>query len=135
MIVCLILTKRITDCRPLPPYIVMERGEALNEWVSRSAPNTAVALGVIGHLMNAVAELHAAGYVHRDLKPSNAILLPSNNTWTLIDFGSGASIGAILTSFSVFCAFILYVVMPRHGECQTVFSDASAYLWFNLSKY
>ena len=39
IIIYFILTKRSTDCRPLPPYTVMERGEALKAWVSHSAPN------------------------------------------------------------------------------------------------
>jgi eukaryotic-like serine/threonine-protein kinase len=39
-------------------------------------------------------DLHAAGYVHRDLKPANIMWLPSQNRWTLIDFGCAACIGA-----------------------------------------
>jgi serine/threonine protein kinase len=39
-------------------------------------------------------DLHAAGYVHRDLKPANIMWLPSQNRWTLIDFGCAVRIGS-----------------------------------------
>lgn len=37
--------------------------------------------------------VHEAGFVHRDLKPGNIMWLPSQNRWTLIDFGCAAKIG------------------------------------------
>lgn len=46
---------------------------------------------VICHLAERLVELHAAGIVHRDLKPANVMWLPSQNRWTVIDFGCVAA--------------------------------------------
>ena len=40
--------------------------------------------------------MHQAGFVHRDIKPSNIMLLPRENRWTVIDFGSAAQIGMVV---------------------------------------
>ena len=108
---------------PLPPLIVTEKGESLDEFAARSAPDFFTSLQVrcrcrcscplqafsVGacmcvmrgrcvqvmmHVMHKLEGLHEAGWVHRDLKPGNAIWLPSSNSWTLIDFGSAARTGA-----------------------------------------
>ena len=58
-------------------------------WLARSTH-----VQVMVHIAEKLQQLHAAGWTHRDLKPGNAIWLPSKNSWTLIDFGCAARIGA-----------------------------------------
>ena len=48
---------------------------------------------IIHHICECLLDLHAAGYVHRNLKPANIMWLPSQNRWTLIDFGCAARVG------------------------------------------
>ena len=50
-------------------------------------------LQIIHHICETLVDLHASGFVHRDLKPANIMWLPSQNRWTLIDFGCAARIG------------------------------------------
>ena len=90
---------------PFPPFIVIVRGEPLNEWSRRiRAQAEDDALG-IGHIYNALVDvasrlqtLHEAGYVHCDLKPSNILWLNSKFAWTLIDFGSTNRAGVLHTA-------------------------------------
>eukprot|EP00892_Ulva_mutabilis_P004162 jgi/Ulvmu1/2117/UM127_0002.1 len=72
---------------PLPPCIVMEQGESLNDWSDRAQPDLFTCLGVLSNISERVADMHDAGYVHRDLKPGNVMWLPRENRWTVIDFG------------------------------------------------
>ena len=51
-----------------PPYIIVERGESLNEWCSRVSPNFATTLFVLLHVAERLQQLHASGLCHRDLK-------------------------------------------------------------------
>jgi serine/threonine protein kinase len=108
--------------RRLPPCIVMERGESLQEWTHRAEPDMFTALAVCPSLSFApslmpsqpcrhsepcilmlqvlsnvaarLSDMHEAGFVHRDLKPANVMWLPRENRWTVIDFGCTARIGA-----------------------------------------
>ena len=52
-----------------PPFIIVQRGESLNEWCSRVQPNFATTLFVLLHVAQRLHRLHAAGLCHRDLKP------------------------------------------------------------------
>jgi serine/threonine protein kinase len=83
-----------------PPCIIIERGESLDEWVLRIKPDFPTILQVLVHLTERMQTLHAAGYVHRDLKPANCLWRPEQHSWTLIDFGCTARIGATLPSVS-----------------------------------
>jgi hypothetical protein len=77
----------------LPPMIVTERGESLDEWTRRCKPDFYMCISIVGHLAKRVKKIHDAGLVHRDLKPANVMWLPSANGFTVIDFGSAARAG------------------------------------------
>jgi hypothetical protein len=79
--------------RALPPMIVTEHGESLDEWTHRCKPDFFMCLPIVGHLADRVRKIHSAGLVHRDLKPGNVLWLPSINGFTVIDFGSAARSG------------------------------------------
>eukprot|EP00892_Ulva_mutabilis_P004147 jgi/Ulvmu1/2103/UM125_0007.1 len=79
--------------RPLPPCIVMEKGESLQDWSERAEPDLFTSLAVLSNISQRLADMHDAGYVHRDLKPANVMWLPRENRWTVIDFGCAARAG------------------------------------------
>jgi hypothetical protein len=79
--------------RVLPPMIVTERGESLDEWTHRCKPDFYMCIAIVGHLADRVKRIHGAGLVHRDLKPANVMWLPSVNGFAVIDFGSAARAG------------------------------------------
>ena len=77
---------------PFPPYLVMERGLTLAQWLkTRRDP-----LGILCMFKDCavlLATLHAGGQVHRDLKPDNILSMMQSQEWKLIDFGIAAAIG------------------------------------------
>eukprot|EP00892_Ulva_mutabilis_P011475 jgi/Ulvmu1/86/UM001_0089.1 len=80
---------------PLPPCIVMEKGESLHDWRDRAEPDLFTCLAVLSNISMRLADMHNAGYVHRDLKPANVMWLPHANRWTVIDFGCVARVGEL----------------------------------------
>eukprot|EP00892_Ulva_mutabilis_P010845 jgi/Ulvmu1/8132/UM040_0028.1 len=117
------------SARPLPPVIVTEKGESLDDFVRRSAPDFFTSLQVMVHIAEKLQQLHAAGWTHRDLKPGNAIWLPSKNSWTLIDFGCAARIGEEAPlGFSLYYA-PPEVVQAYDGGRKTTLCAAAADVW------
>ena len=78
-----------------PPFTVMEKGEALDEWARRIKPDFPTVLMVLCHLCARLQQLHRAGVAHRDVKPANCLWRPRAHSWTLIDFGCAGEIGAV----------------------------------------
>jgi serine/threonine protein kinase len=90
-----------------PPYIVIERGEPLDEWMRRLRPvhgnlEITAAFQALLDVAQRLLAVHDAGYVHGDLKPSNILWLAQPHAWTLIDFGSAALTGECFMSFACF---------------------------------
>ena len=85
----------ISGGRTFPPCIIVERGESLDEWVLRISPDFPTILTVLCHVAARLHQLHSAGYAHRDVKPGNILWRPRHHSWTLIDFGCAAEIGAL----------------------------------------
>jgi serine/threonine protein kinase len=77
-----------------PPFIMVEKGESLNEWASRKSPDFATSLFVLLHIAERLQRLHQSGLCHRDVKPANILWRPLSNSWTLIDYGCAATMGA-----------------------------------------
>ena len=95
----------------LPPCIVMEMGETLDDWARRIRPDFPTILMVLCHLCARLQQLHAAGYAHRDVKPANCLWRPRAHSWTLVDFGCAGALGPPSTT----TAFVL--VHVSHCEC------------------
>eukprot|EP00892_Ulva_mutabilis_P000203 jgi/Ulvmu1/10183/UM006_0139.1 len=116
---------------PMPPCIVMEKGESLDVWMQRNrhGVDMITCLQVIQHVAERLSDLHAAGYVHRDLKLSNVMWLPRDNHWTLIDFDCAARIGETAPlSFSLQYA-PPEVVRAMQAGCSTIQAQASMDAW------
>lgn len=88
---------RSTSGWPMPPCIVIERGESLDKWALRIKPDFTTILQVLTHVCTRLQLLHDNGLAHRDLKPGNILWRPKHLQWTLIDFGCAAQIGAHLS--------------------------------------
>jgi serine/threonine protein kinase len=85
---------------------------------------------IIQHICECLADLHRAGYVHRDLKPANIIWLPSQNRWTLIDFGCAAQIGEeARTGFSLVYAAPEAVRAHFLEKCSSSQATAALDVW------
>jgi eukaryotic-like serine/threonine-protein kinase len=85
---------------------------------------------IIQHICECLADLHQAGYVHRDLKPANIMWLPSQNRWTLIDFGCAARIGeAARTGFSLVYAAPEAVRAHYREKRSTLQATAALDVW------
>lgn len=71
-----------------PYYVVLPhlRGATLAERLARRSLSLAMALGVVRQTAEALAALHAAGWMHADVKPSNIHLSPEGHV-TLFDLG------------------------------------------------
>ena len=84
---------------------------------------------ILVHIAKKLEALHAAGWVHRDLKPGNTIWLPSQNKWSLIDFGIACKVGMP----APLCFSLTYappeVVTAYKGGESSIIAAAAADVW------
>src|SRR6185436_9150129 len=78
-------------------YMVMdyEEGRSLKQVLetAKAPPEEAWIRSLLVPLLDALEAVHAARFLHRDIKPAN-ILVRSNGTPLLLDFGSARSVQA-----------------------------------------
>eukprot|EP00892_Ulva_mutabilis_P004146 jgi/Ulvmu1/2102/UM125_0006.1 len=125
--VCDGVTGGLDDPRgvPLPPCIVMEKGESLYDWSDRAQPDFFTSLGVLSNISQRLADMHDAGYVHRDLKPANVMWLPRENRWTIIDFGCVAPDGEI-APLNFTLAYAAPEVVKAYHDSEPVIRSSTA---------
>ena len=99
-----------------PPFLVMERGMTLAEWVQQE-PEALSVLSMFKACAALLARLHAAGQVHRDIKPDNVLLMLQTQAWRLIDFGIAAPVGADCVSALWTPALALKKKKKLLGQC------------------
>lgn len=71
-------------------YIIMEYLEGINlkDYIAGSGPlSFTSAVNLIEPILNALSQIHAAGFIHRDISPDNIMLL-ANGGIKLLDFGA-----------------------------------------------
>ena len=78
-----------------PPFVVLERGLTLKEWVKQERSFGEI-MSMVEHLAHLLNVLHTSGRVHRDLKPLNILYLLQSTQWRLLDLGIAAKVGASL---------------------------------------
>ncbi len=84
------------DLQSTPPYLVMPlmQGVTLDRVVAAPAPlRTPHALWIVRQVAEALAALHAAGWIHADVKPANVSLTAQGHA-TLIDLGFALRLGS-----------------------------------------
>jgi hypothetical protein len=78
------------------PFVVLEWVDGSDlETVLRSSEHRLAderLIQLLGRLADALAAIHAAGFVHRDLKPGNVVVRPDGSP-VIVDFGAAAAIG------------------------------------------
>jgi nitrous oxidase accessory protein NosD len=108
------------------PFIVLEwiDGDDLEAFLARSGSIADERLiQLLCALADAVAAIHAAGWLHRDLKPANVLLRPDGSP-VLVDFGAALPIGETAGSESE--------VTDGYGAPEQYLTDAPEGPWTDV---
>jgi serine/threonine protein kinase len=101
---------RSRDGFPFPPFLVMERGMTLAEWLQKPRDSLAI-FSMFKDCAELLAKLHDAEQAHRDLKPDNVLLMLHSQSWRLIDFGIGAPLGEPQAMLPALASPVLWMQM------------------------
>ncbi|PID60940.1 MAG: hypothetical protein CSB44_08670 [Gammaproteobacteria bacterium] len=99
-------------------YMVMEyeQGHDLKHLFEFPEWRSEVALrGIIGPIINGLAEVHRLGYIHRDIKPAN-ILVRDNGTPVLLDFGSARMATGVHTRALTALITVGYAPLEQYND-------------------
>ena len=113
----------------LGPYLVMEfvEGERLSDRIRRAPLPPAEAVGFLLQAGEALAALHALGFIHRDIKPGN-FMVGRDGRIKLMDFGIARDESSRLTTTNTFLGTPAYAAPEVvNGAGATVASDQWAF--------
>jgi len=110
-------------------YLVMDyvEGESLETILRREGPMAEERLrGLLGPLLDGLANVHEAGFLHRDIKPDN-IFVRASGAPVLIDFGSarqalgGASMGMTAIVSGGYAPIEQYTTHGKQGPWSDIY--------------
>ena len=83
--------RRLLSLRELHLYMELCEG---TDCQSHRPTKVAATVGIFRHVADALAHMHARGFVHADIKPNN-IIVATDGTVKIIDFGQSCQMGTI----------------------------------------
>eukprot|EP00892_Ulva_mutabilis_P003963 jgi/Ulvmu1/1939/UM012_0099.1 len=92
---------------PLPPCIVMDKGEPLDVFCHLRSPSRSATFVMIVQISALLRDVHSTGYVHRDFKPSNVLWIDDKQHWAMVGFDQaavGGQTGSLSTSTLAYTA-------------------------------
>ena len=106
------------------PFIVMEYVEGVNLY-DQPAKNVEEIVSIAQQVCAALSHAHEHGIIHRDLKPEN-VIISSDGTAKLMDFGLARSISSRLTSEGTITGTVFYLA-PEQAQGKAIDQRSDLY--------